>query len=1107
MRKGIFLYLFFTYCIFSLWPAQAQWQMTLREFGQNRVQYKPFDWFYVSTRNFDVYYYRDGYQNALNAIELAENSFQRITEVIGYYPYSKTKVYLFNSTADVYQSNLGIHHTNYAVGKITVSSKSQVQVVYTGSTTTFRKELDYALSKLFITDLLLGNNWREILQGSVVPSFSDWFIEGAALYVAEGWSIEMDDYMREKLAHGKLKKIFKLKGKEAALVGQSVWNFIAEKYGKGTIANILGLTRIIKKEETSIETTLGIPYAVFLEEWKAYYLSLQNNVSKSEDRWPDPSTILFKNKKKFSLGELKFNLSGDRLAYVESRKSRYKVRLYDLSTQKTRTILRGKALTTYSYPDHNNVLISWRSNQDLGIIHSSKGKMLLSVYEESRHKVIKKSLAEKFTQVLSFSYSSDGKTLLASVNRFGKTDIYIYDIPRNALTPITNDDYDDLYPSFIPGTNAIVFASNRVNDTLRTENISPNVLDENFNIFIYSPDSVNKVLKRITNTVAEETKPLPISSKEILYLSNQTGIVNLYSYSLDKNKMSQLTAYLSSIDDYSVQGFGKQFAFTSFNKGRKEIFLQDHYDQNLTQFSPYTPRQEQLQLRFLIQQKHNEKIESKEIYLKTKDNIPVVPLKINPTQDTIVHSNASKEINTDDYQFNNSKASSIASDTTKTVNTENYQFESSPSVITKLTKTDSMKNDFLKLYKKVKKGITIRGAYPYKPLFTVINFNSALLAHPIKGLGTHIQLEMSDILENHKLYGGMVMLFDFKSGSVYAEYQYLKHRLDYKVRFERRGLYLTSQPITIQKYTLHQLEAGISYPFDNYTRLSLTPFLASTYFNDLSINTLVSPYPSTWPSSTATTFYSGLKAELVLDRTTIQGLNLVEGTKAQIKIENYSPFNNSNGFTKFRTDIRHYQNIYREMIFATRLIYGKFIGNNAPNFIVGGMDNWILKKDDQSASAERNPLAITNLYDNRNILFAEYVTNLRGFNYNKVHGTDALVVNAEWRFPVFHFLSSRPIKSNFLRHFQITTFFDIGTSWTGQSPFSQESSINLETIGSVNSPFKAIVKNYKNPFLMGYGTGIRTMISGYFLKLDLAWGVEDFVTKSPKLYLTISEDF
>ena len=40
------------------------------------------------------------------------------------------------------------------------------------------------------------------------------------------------------------------------------------------------------------------------------------------------------------------------------------------------------------------------------------------------------------------------ETLLASVNRFGKTDIYIYDIPRNALTPITNDDYDDLAPLY-----------------------------------------------------------------------------------------------------------------------------------------------------------------------------------------------------------------------------------------------------------------------------------------------------------------------------------------------------------------------------------------------------------------------------------------------------------------------------------------------------------------------------------------------------------------------------------------------------------------------------------------------------------------------------------
>ena len=39
-------------------------------------------------------------------------------------------------------------------------------------------------------------------------------------------------------------------------------------------------------------------------------------------------TILVKNKKKISLGELKFNPSGDKLAYVSPRKS-HKVRLRD----------------------------------------------------------------------------------------------------------------------------------------------------------------------------------------------------------------------------------------------------------------------------------------------------------------------------------------------------------------------------------------------------------------------------------------------------------------------------------------------------------------------------------------------------------------------------------------------------------------------------------------------------------------------------------------------------------------------------------------------------------------------------------------------------------
>jgi flagellar basal body-associated protein FliL len=77
-------------------------------YGKNRIQYKDFDWFYYSTDNFDVYYYAGGKENAKIAIEYLESEFDRITDLVGYSPYAKTKIFLYNSINDLQQSNIGI---------------------------------------------------------------------------------------------------------------------------------------------------------------------------------------------------------------------------------------------------------------------------------------------------------------------------------------------------------------------------------------------------------------------------------------------------------------------------------------------------------------------------------------------------------------------------------------------------------------------------------------------------------------------------------------------------------------------------------------------------------------------------------------------------------------------------------------------------------------------------------------------------------------------------------------------------------------------------------------------------------------------------------------
>jgi hypothetical protein len=52
--------------------------------------------------------------------------------------------------------------------------------------------------------------------------------------------------------------------RSSTLAGQSIWNYIAERYGYTTIQNILNLTRITRDVEVGISSSLNVPYKVFL---------------------------------------------------------------------------------------------------------------------------------------------------------------------------------------------------------------------------------------------------------------------------------------------------------------------------------------------------------------------------------------------------------------------------------------------------------------------------------------------------------------------------------------------------------------------------------------------------------------------------------------------------------------------------------------------------------------------------------------------------------------------------------------------------------------------------------------------------------------------------
>ena len=379
-------------------------QSAQNQFGKNRVQYKKFNWSYLSSDNFDIYFYDGGDANARIAAEFLEEEFERITDVIGYAPYSKTKIFLYNAVADLQQSNVGVNDNPFTIGGQTNFVKSQVEVAYTGNMQTFKDELVLEISNMLINDMMFGGSLTDMFQSAYLLSLPEWFINGAAYYIAKGWSIEMDDFVRDLFLHEKNIKLNKFSDQEAAMVGQSVWNFIAVRYGRSSISNILNLTRIIRNEENSIVNTLGVPYKLFMRQWEDYYTEMSMQVQENYTFLEQESRIRKKNRKDYVYNKVRLSPDGKFLAYSENDKGKYKVHIKNLQTGKDKTIHTGGYKVINQEIDYDVPLLSWRNPNTLGIIGTKRGQNFLWLYNTGAKRKQQKRLA-RFNQIKEFDFN------------------------------------------------------------------------------------------------------------------------------------------------------------------------------------------------------------------------------------------------------------------------------------------------------------------------------------------------------------------------------------------------------------------------------------------------------------------------------------------------------------------------------------------------------------------------------------------------------------------------------------------------------------------------------------------------------------------------------
>jgi hypothetical protein len=243
--------------------------------------------------------------------------------------------------------------------------------------------------------------------------------------------------------------------------------------------------------------------------------------------------------------------------------------------------------------------------------------------------------------------------------------------------------------------------------------------------------------------------------------------------------------------------------------------------------------------------------------------------------------------------------------------------------------------------------------------------------------------------------------------------------------------------------------------------------------------------------------WSRLKLDYVYDNTRSRGLNLRHGTRLKIFVEGFYEFESENPtMLVFGADIRNYTKIHKQIIWANRLAWSSSMGDQKLLYYLGGVDNWLFPKFNNDMQISQN----------QNYAYQSIGTNMRGFQQNIRNGNSFVTLNTEIRWPVFQYFVNKPLKSEFLKEFQLVGFGDLGTAWTGMNPYSKDNNLNIQRLGS--SPLVVTLRSQKEPFVGGVGYGLRTKLWGYFVRADWAWGIEEGrMNDKSRFYISLNLDF